>query len=76
MLPSDAPITIAARASVAAHEVHPLIQRQPVKKAGTKAWKAALARADIKDFRWHDLRQTQANWHVQSGAPLHVTFSF
>ena len=38
----------------------------------TKAWHAALERARIKDFRWHDLRHTWASWHVQNGTPLHV----
>jgi integrase len=35
------------------------------------AWRKALMRARIKDFRWHDLRHTWASWHVQSGTPLH-----
>ena len=35
------------------------------------AWRKALIRAGIKDFRWHDLRHTWASWHVQSGTPLH-----
>jgi integrase len=44
----------------------------PVSKAGGRAWRKALQRAGIKEFRWHDLRHTWASWHVQSGTPLHV----
>lgn len=38
----------------------------------TKAWQAALRRAGIVDFRWHDLRHTWASWHVQNGTPVYV----
>jgi len=45
---------------------------KPVNKANTSAWRKALVRAGITDFRWHDLRHTWASWHIQSGTPLHA----
>lgn len=43
----------------------------PVSRCNNNAWRKALKRAKIKDFRWHDLRHTWASWHVQSGTSLH-----
>jgi len=47
-------------------------QGRPFVTANTRAWKRALERAGIVDFRWHDLRHTWASWHVQNGTPLFV----
>jgi integrase len=45
---------------------------KPVIQPNNHAWRKALKRAGIGDFRWHDLRHTWASWHIQQGTPLHV----
>ncbi|MDR2450775.1 MAG: site-specific integrase, partial [Candidatus Accumulibacter sp.] len=47
-------------------------QGKPIKRLSTKAWYEALKRADVKNFRWHDLRHTWASWLVQEGVPLYA----
>ena len=44
---------------------------KPVSNVNTKAWNAALERAGIDNFKWHDLRHTFATWHRQAGTPTH-----
>lgn len=45
---------------------------KPIRQVNTKAWRAAVRKAGLESFRWHDLRHTWASWHAQAGTPLNV----
>lgn len=54
------------------HQIRVFTYRgEPIAAANTRAWKKALIRAGIDNFRWHDLRHTWATWHRQAGTPTH-----
>ena len=55
------------------HQTHVFtFEGQPVLRANNHAWRKALRRARIENFRWHDLRHTWASWHVMAGTPMEV----
>lgn len=61
------------REQMGKHETHVFTYKgEPVGRANNHAWRKALVRAGIENFRWHDLRHTWASWHIQNGTPLHA----
>jgi integrase len=72
-VPLSATAVIVIREQIGKHSTHVSSFRgRPVRQVNTKAWRQALKRVGIEDFRWHDLRHTWASWHVQAGTPLHM----
>jgi len=70
-VPLNAEAVSLVRKQLGRHLTHVFSYRgRPISQVSTKAWYAALQRAGIADFRWHDLRHTWASWHVQNGTPL------
>jgi integrase len=55
------------------HPVYVFTYRgRPVRYIRNTAWRAALRRAGLAGFRWHDLRHTWASWHAEAGTPMHA----
>lgn len=72
-VPLSATAVVVLRGQIGKHSTHVFSYRgNPVRQVNTKAWRQALQRAGIAEFRWHDLRHTWASWHAQAGTPLHV----
>lgn len=72
-IPLSAVAVLLIREQIGKHSRHVFSFRgKPVHQVNTKAWRLALQRAGIGNFRWHDLRHTWASWHLQAGTPLHV----
>jgi integrase len=60
------------RKQIGKHHAYVFTYRsEPIGQLNTKAWSAALLRAGIENFKWHDLRHTFATWHRQAGTPTH-----
>jgi integrase len=61
------------RTCLGQHERYVFTYRgKPIRQVNTKAWQAAVRKAGLVNFRWHDLRHTWASWHAQAGTPLNV----
>ncbi|HEY6018976.1 MAG TPA: site-specific integrase [Candidatus Paceibacterota bacterium] len=72
-VPLSAAAVIVIREQIGKHPTHVFSYHgNPIVQLNTKAWRKALAKVGIENFRWHDLRHTWASWHVQAGTPLHV----
>jgi integrase len=72
-VPLNAEALITIRGQLGKHPTHVFSYKgKPITQVNTKAWRAALKRAGIEHFRWHDLRHTWASWHVQNGTPLYA----
>ncbi len=70
-VPLNRDAVVVIREQIGKHPTHVFsFKGRPITQVSTKAWYAALQRAGIENFRWHDLRHTWASWHVQEGTPL------
>lgn len=71
-IPLNAPALSVLKNQEGKHKEFVFTYRGKPIKSCNRAWWAALERAGIENFTWHDLRHTWASWHVQNGTPLAV----
>jgi integrase len=70
-VPLNEAATAVIRRQIGKHDERVFTYRgNPVGQVNTAAWRRALSKAGIENFRWHDLRHTWASWHVQAGTPV------
>ncbi|RMF43611.1 MAG: site-specific integrase [Planctomycetota bacterium] len=69
-IPLNREALLALRAVLGTHDRWCFTYKGRHMAAVGSAWKRALKRAAIEDFRFHDLRHTWASWHVMNGTSL------
>lgn len=69
---NDLAIAVLERRMAIQHEYVFTFKGRALGQVNTKTWRAALVRAGITDFRWHDLRHTWASWLRQNDVPTWV----
>ncbi|CAM2189990.1 single-strand DNA-binding protein [Paraburkholderia sacchari] len=70
-VPLNAEAVEVIRRQLGKHQTYVFTRKgKPVLKWDIGQWDAAVARAGIEHFRFHDVRHTWASWHVQGGTPL------
>jgi integrase len=61
------------RSQIGKHLTHVFTFRgEPIEEPAGRAWRETLVKANIKEFRWHDIRHTWASRMIQRGVPLHA----
>ena len=59
------------REQIGKHSTHVFsYQGNSITQVNTKAWRSALVKVGIKEFRWHDLRHTAASYLAMAGVSL------
>lgn len=71
LIPLNESAMLVLRRKIGQHSTFVFTYRgAPVEQVNTKAWRAALQRAGITDYRWHDNRHTWAHQSRRAGVGL------